>query len=785
MMSGLENIDHPDSLFSFELLVENIRFNKEAKVSDELAVGVRLLDFPTLLIYQHQENRGGDNQQKAAEEGEHVFNRGKCCFFKMNRKSLHSQLSNTPLYAMLLDVKEDIPKLVGTSLISLNKVMKRIRQDVTEHGLSAPSSHGERGLVGVCNLRGEKIGSMSLSYKMQSLGSSLLQHATERKAIQGNNANEELVKDSNKPAEVSPLDCGNASSTTQDKTETLQNNDNQDQSVCNEHNATSQTPEKAKESQFEEASPIFRPPHLFYCNTAEERSKHEADCTSLNPNLDSFTLDDSEEESRRSTVAQSGKQDVKSPENRGTSGVTLNAVSEAIQQLPLLNALLVELSQLNGQSPQQPLSVHPNLAWIYRPASAETSAMQNKSLHKTKGISPNLKHLHSPRNCSTPSARPASSRVKDRHEESQSYSTSPRKRLVFGTTKTFNLRLKQASPLKGTRRECVELIQNKMQASMPKEKKKTSNKIKSSKRKSDLKQSSVINENIETMIENVAEDLTQQQTITLQKRSLQESPNSLRNSVKPSFPERKTKFIHIPSAESDISPQNRDMSEHHSESDQSDAGRHRGSTESSRSSRHSSSKSSFSDSAGGNVEDDYADDFNSLEPSDTLSPDALSSPELSRAKTPKSPVRPPSASGSEGVHRRAVLPVPVKAPSSPPQRALRGTHIIRPRTQGSALSFSSDDADRDTSASIQTILSRKATESSREGRSSFTDSLTSPGGLRRESTRDRRAARGLSTESASSFDPEEVEDELGSLDFKQEYKHISELVANKLPGYTM
>ncbi|KAG7999956.1 hypothetical protein GBF38_002050, partial [Nibea albiflora] len=207
---------------------------------------------------------------------------------------------------------------------------------------------------------------------------------------------------------------------------------------------------------------------------------------------------------------------------------------------------------------------------------------------------------------------------------------------------------------------------------------------------------------------------------------------------------------------------------------------------SSGSSRHSTP--SLSDSSReGNEEADYADDFNSLEPSDAYS----SSPEPSRAKTPRSPVRldlRTSDSGSEIFQRRAVLPVPVKAPSSP-QRTLRGTHIIRPRTHTSALSFSSDDGDRDKSASLQTICSRKQmTESGGVERSSGADSFMSSRGQRSESTRNSSPVRGFSVESVSSFEPqeaEELEDELGSLDFRKEYQHISKLVANKLPGYTM
>uniref|UniRef100_UPI0037E83366 microtubule-associated protein 10 n=1 Tax=Semicossyphus pulcher TaxID=241346 RepID=UPI0037E83366 len=810
-MSGRKNSDNLETLFSFELLVENIRIEKASRVSDELAVGVRLLDFPTLLIYQHQQSAERHKQQDhdgRDEQGEFTFNRGKCCFFKMNLDSLHTQLANTPLYAMVLDVKEEIPRLVGTSLISLSKVVKRIRQDVTEHGASAPSSHSERGLVGLCNLSGEKIGSISLSYKLQSLGTSLLQHATERRGLKSNNAH----------VQESITDCGNISSPTQDDSDACRNNkpkhentskneDKQDSKVCcdmqTEEKQRSQTPQTLEENNFEDDLTLFCPPHLFYCNSAEERSKNEGDCTSQNLNPEAFTFEDtSSEEGNKSqgacspTVAQRGKkQAVKTSTNQETSGLAPNVLGEALQQLPLLNALLVELSQLNSQSPQQPLSIHPNLAWIYRPGSTQPSDRQNRSSQKTRqGVSPNFKHLLSPRNCSSPLVRPASVRAKDKQEESKSSGTSARKRLDYGTTKTFNLRMKQISPLRVKRRECVDLIQNETQSSKSKGKTKSSNKIRqSNKKKSDLKQSSSLNENIETVIQNIREDSAPPQTVTLKQKSVhgevhgKQDGDSPGNSEKSSLPEGDSKCIHIPGMDSNIFAPNKDKNEDQSESNQSqdESDRHRENAESSGSSRNSS-KSSFSDSdREGNEEEDYDDDFNSLEPSDAYSPDPGSSPEPSRANTPKSPIHPTSDSGSEGFHRKAALPVPVKAPCSPPQRALRGTHIIRPRTHASALSFSSEDADRDTSASLQTVRSRKqTTESSRAERSSGTDSLISSRG--QGSSRNSRAAPGFSAESVSSFEPqEEEEDELGSLDFRKEYQHISKLVANKLPGYTM
>uniref|UniRef100_A0A3B4ZJ43 Microtubule associated protein 10 n=1 Tax=Stegastes partitus TaxID=144197 RepID=A0A3B4ZJ43_9TELE len=828
-MPGQQITDNSETLFSFELLVENIRIEKHCKVSDELALGVRLLDFPTLLIYQPRQSSASINYQPEQnggdKRGEYAFHRGKSCFFKMNLMSLHVQLCNTPLYAMVLDVKEETPRLVGSCLISLAKVMDRIRQDVTERGVSTPSSHRERGIVGICNLTGDKIGSISLSYKLLCLGASLLPHITERTGLKSTSGGlQERVKEKNKSTESLPLECGHMCSLIQDRPELsgdIQNNGLANAKILLNENKQDEDAERRPTSQnenhFEEDLTVFCPPHLYYSNSAEEKSKaEEVDYKLLNIDSEAFTLQDScsedeedEKEARGSVMHLKARHNAKVSSNQETSGVTPNVLGEAVRQLPLLNALLVELSQLNGQIPQQSLTVHPSLAWIYKPASTEPSAghgntpqnAQTKSLQKARqGTSPHLKHLHPPRNCSTPIARPASVKVNKQEEaliKNKSSSKSPRKKLVYGTTKTFDLRLKRISPLKVKHRECQELIQNETQSSMVKGKTKPSNKtLKSSKRKSVLKQSSNLSENTETVIESVTVDSALRGTITLKQKNhhvkvhVRQDRGTERILEKSSLSERDLKFIHIPGMDSDSVPQSKDKNEHHSEADQSQSESDRGreKIQSAGSSRCSSPNSSFSNlSRKENEEADYADDFNSLEPSDAYSPDPMSSPEPFRTKTPKSPVLFYSDSGSEGVQRRAaVLPVPVKASSSP-QRAMRGTHIIRPRTH--TLSLSSSEGDRGGSASLQTSCSRKLTAaSSRVEWSSGGESFISSRGQRAESTKNSDTVRGFSVESRCSFEPQEVgelEDELGSLDFRKEYQHISQLVASKLPGYTM
>ncbi|CAL8300161.1 unnamed protein product [Merluccius merluccius] len=145
-MSGQINTRSHETLFSFEVLVDYVRIDSEhIQVSDELALALRLLDFPTLIIYQPEKGgsvppgrahhvgkgkEGGEQAGLSSFRSEHAFHKGKSCLFKVNLDTLHCQLSNTPLYAMVLDVKDEIPKLVGTSLISLAQLVDKIRLDV-------------------------------------------------------------------------------------------------------------------------------------------------------------------------------------------------------------------------------------------------------------------------------------------------------------------------------------------------------------------------------------------------------------------------------------------------------------------------------------------------------------------------------------------------------------------------------------------------------------------------------------------------------------------------------
>lgn len=810
-MSGQRSCDVTETLFSLELLVERVSIPEEgSKLSDELAIGVRLLDFPTLLIYQPRQRSDGLRQRGDSRQGEYAFNRGKSCFFKMNLNSLHNQLLNSPLYAMVLDVKEDLPRLVGTSLISLANAVAHIWLDVNKNGVS-PSSYGERGVVAVSNLKGEKIGSISLSYKLLSVGASFLAHITDPRTDRSSSPGEPQG-DSNvekESADIFPFECENVSSTAENMTN-IKLNDNGWEIAANQEECVSivqNVPEPEEETlskytetdnSLEDYLSVFCPPHLFYNSSFDNENKNERE-DGRNPTPESvgFTFEDSEketplkvEETSSPTMNQRlrrhGAQTVRTQSKRGT---TLNNLGQLLQQLPQLNAL-VELAQLNDQSPKQPLSLHSNLHRICQPASVEPAGELADTLQKakkkppqktTKSASPRAK-MHVSRNCSVV-VKSESARVKGRQANANTSRTSPRKKFIYGTTRTFNLRrnLNRRPPNEG--HECLELVKNVTNTSISKEKRVLFHKMKTNQRKSALNGSTGLDENVETIIRSSPLITGVEETVATSQTNLEEEVGKQQSKVRLSLSEKGLNGIHLPSVDVDGSVSSR--TRRHSASDQLPSGsdRHRGKAESLGRSGDISPKSSSSfSSEDENQEEHYDEDFNSLESCDGDSLEPVTSPDSS--KTPRTPLRHSrcaSDSDSKGFHSRAVLPMPIRASTSP-KRALMGTHIIRPRAQTPTQSFHA--GDRHSSLSSQIIQDQLG----RSRRSPGGDSFMSVQGQNSESGKECKPVCGFSRESVSSCEPEEVEelsDDLQSLDFRMQAQPISNLIVNKLPGYTM
>ncbi|XP_056904383.1 microtubule-associated protein 10 [Takifugu flavidus] len=762
-MSAQQNGGNMETLlFSLEILIRSVRIERECDTSGELAVGVRLLDFPTLLIYQQQKSSDG------IIEGEYIFNRGKCCFFKMNIHSVHNQLSNTPLYAMVLDVKEDIPKLLGTSLISLSKVMDRIRVDVTDHG-AASSSYGERGRFSICSFDGEKIGSISLSYKLLNLGVGLLPHVADSSSMKSVGIRGKQGDCVAGTIRSLPPESGSDCSPPVSDNELVVDDACLDSKNFNSHSDHTET-----DANWEDFT-VFCPPYLFFSNTSEEKYKKQQEAHSLlNLDLgplafeDTYTEEDTVEKIDPNTPALRVKYEENLLRNQQTqtSELTSSELGGALQQLPLLNALLVELSQLNNPNLPKPLLIHPNLAWIYRPASTEPSTRHGskaqmrptEAMQKTRLQAGSLKHFHTPRTCSAPACRAAkeTNQKEQPPPKNKSSRTSPGKKLVFGTTRAFQLRLKNVLHLRENHCECVNVTMSKEQPRVE-----TRRTMRSAGRKLAGEQRESLNDNTE--MAKHSKPWEKEQDGRLSGKSDKSASDGDATVVNVDFDTVGRNVTN--ENQSNVSQTPSESGEHARERESPAGSRRYGAA---------FSHSSVDD----HEEADYSDDFNSLHASDAPSPNPESSLESSRAKTPRSPFSPDAChSGSERV-RTAPTPLPTKSSGSP-QHSLSGRRLIRPRTTTSALSLSSDDVQVDGSLSSQTrINSRKQAA----GSSSGTDSWTSRGGGISKSAQSSSPAQGLCAQFQSS---EELMDDLGTLNFRKECQNISDLLASNLPAYTI
>lgn len=412
-------------------------------------------------------------------------------------------------------------------------------------------------------------------------------------------------------------------------------------------------------------------------------------------------------------------------------------LGNVIRQLPLLNALLVELSQLNGQTQQQPLSVHPHLAWLYTSAPGAKPESQ-----KTTKASPKQRPSQCKIKGGVKSVKSASG-AKKNEEKLQ-----PKRTLKYGSTKSFRLRLKLVKPGLAKRHECIEYQDQPMKQMSPDHK---------CVHKS-VYRGAILDETVETLVSSFEMDPTPIKTASSRSQTRPSSNESL--VAETTLGERDKKVrVHIPS----------DRSEQRS--DQSDPGV-QSFQENSREDSRASSRPRLSN--GSFEQEEYQDDFTSLNTTDGYSPDPLSSPEPNRRKT---------NSGSSTSSQNRGLPVPVKAENSP-LRSLKGTHVIRPRVQTSALSLSSDDSEFESSGSGRRRRPGSQSSGQKTQKSESFDSDPAEKGLTfSRVSKDSPVLKSISSSEHS--DAGEERDKLGSLGLDRNCRHISELVFNKLPGYTL
>ncbi|XP_058651179.1 microtubule-associated protein 10 [Onychostoma macrolepis] len=726
-----------ETLFSLEMVIDYVCFDGSRGNVLDPAVAVRFLDFPTLLISRSKQedlpSKSGyadlslsPEAVSQPDDGEHLkysFHKGKSCLFKINLHSLHTHLMNTPLYAMVLDVKDEIPKLIGSSLISLAKVTEKIKSDVEKHGIGNPSAYGERLTTPICNLMGRSIGVISLAYKIVSLGAHLIPHIPENRV--------------SKAARVSAFT----------QTET--------------------TEKKQRISWAEDAQEYttFCPPPLVYSSSAKNRQESKS-FTGLLAVMESLNIEDPEdgnnevESSDMSDFAEmmavKADRSIKLTSTPRTQHKETDSApfGDVIRQLPLLNALLVELSQLNiqtAQQQQQPLSVHPNLAWLYtsaqEPSGAKPKAENQKTSPKQRLDQCKIKALKS------------ATGAKRNKEKLQ-----PKKTLKYGLTNTFRLRLKLLK--QGTKRhECIEYQNAKRDQPSSSNHKRVRKAVSRGVR---------LDETVETLVSSFDMHPTPIQTPS-KSQTRQSIGKHITNEESHLTEKDKKAQVHIPSQDSDRSDQHSASSIHDSNFS-FQRGDSRGS---SRPCRTSLSNSSYG-------HEEYQDDFTSLNTTEGYSPDPFSSPEPSRRK------RNSSSSSSSSSHASKSVPVPVKAEKSP-QRALKNTHVIRPRLQTSALSLSSDEDEFESgrhrpgsqSAGQKTPSVRRTFGKSESFDSDPGDKAMTFSRVSEDSDLAANNPVLKSISSSEQMDADEERDELDSLGLDKNYHHISELVISKLPGYTL
>ncbi|XP_041921466.1 microtubule-associated protein 10 [Alosa sapidissima] len=759
---------------------------------------------------------------------------------------------------MVMDVGQETPKLIGSSLISLTRLVNQIKSDVEEHGIGTPSAYGERGTHDLCNLMGMKIGRISVACKLVSLGGSLIPHISENKihsvgttlsqetngTEMANMATNVVCCKTTEGTGVKPIEkegfchvvCQRVKFDGHPKDIVV--SEAEEKRVASTSTQTEQTKKRIKKIEIaridyeEELSPtLFCPPPMFY--SSADKCQEDKEFKTSNTGMDSLRVADLDTDEELSdsemppSKEQRGPAIVEHPTGSEIPPQSLapSHLGDAIRQLPLLNALLVELSLLNGQNQQQqqPLSVHPNLAWIYTSAQGPTDPtadgtkpplqmLKNDASPQQKAqMLSSLRRGHSER-CvkSLISVSPSSKqkRVKANKHSPHPEKTKPKRKLTYGLTHTYRLRLQRLSTDLPKPRECVEHANSKQ--SKP-AKQKNKNLSSSS---SMLKKSLNLDDNIDTLINGIIVDGTQENTppkssdrpnicrLSIESGDLpdRKAASILKHTLKKKpvhFKQDKELHIRIPSA----------LSQHSGRSDLEHRANKPGFSSSSEDeggqgeSRWSGPPSKCSDSDCSEGQVDYQDDFTSLDPTDGYSPDLLSSPEPRMTRVPSDP----SSLNDESV-RNPDLPVPVKAATSP-KRSLKGTHVIRQSMRASGLSVSSD-ADDLRSGYTPSAHSRhsqvpqarsESQDSEMGGRASVSRHPTRPWSERSDHTDDVTHYRGYSEdsfahhsdsdpESLSLLDPieaEEENDQLGTLGLTQKYQHISDLIVNKLPGYTL
>ncbi|XP_008984041.3 microtubule-associated protein 10 [Callithrix jacchus] len=454
------------------------------------AVAFRLLDFPTLLVYPPD---GPGVPVPERWPGVIHFGRGKSCLFRLPPATLHRRLLRTPLATLLLQLPPGrptpAPQLLGACDISLA---------TAAHGVVGPAasgcSHLHRGHFPLRNRVGARTGDIALAYRLTDLGSHLLDHierpltfpatgggaevspqtpqerqqpasqpsSKEADRLLGGLGIPEAQKDLKEIVFQSEGESDNVGSVENGKTNSIVTCSN----AGNERNVSSLNKEV---TELDMETNIFCPPPLFYTNLTQEKPLPAQARITIEPqmNVPEEMLGASPEKNyinpptHRSCLKYPSSAThehppmlVNPPHIQDIGAINQTCQTEqnrinTIRQLPLLNALLVELSLLYDQPVTSPAQIHPHLAWLYKteeksPESSAKSTCQSESKKDKLSLGGCEKSvsLHYKKN-------QIENCKKDKYSEKSSgtlQKSVTKGRLLYGLTNTLRLRLKQTNP---------------------------------------------------------------------------------------------------------------------------------------------------------------------------------------------------------------------------------------------------------------------------------------------------------------------------------------------------
>ncbi|KAM9702480.1 microtubule-associated protein 10 isoform 1-T1 [Dama dama] len=467
------------------------------------AVAFRLLDFPTLLVYPPA---GPAAPSQESRPGLVSFRRGKSCLFRLQPATLHRLLLRTPLYALLLQLPPGhptpAPQLLGSCSISLAAAVHKIL------GSAAPgSSQSHRGSFPLCNQDGERIGDIALGYRLTDLGSSLLGHLERPVASTGGGVegmevqksvevspqtwqeNQQLQQPDSEP---SPGDAdkplvdvkisragkdlkGRAfhSKADSDYTDSMENGKT-NSVMCSEGSSERNSPPNQEGTEVELETNIICPPPLYYTHLTQEKTPPKLgkitiepqikspeewdDGTLLKENLVNPPTHTNPPEHTNSATGESGPvlvnpariQDTGAGSQTTDHPPTEHNRINTIRQLPLLNALLVELSLLYNQPMASPTHIHPHLAWLYRTEDKKSPESSVKSTCKSESKKDKLSVGENEKSVSLQYKKNQTENLKKGKYFEKKGGAPPKRvsrgRLLYGLTNTLKLRLKQKNP---------------------------------------------------------------------------------------------------------------------------------------------------------------------------------------------------------------------------------------------------------------------------------------------------------------------------------------------------